>query len=282
MEHLSRDQKESLIHLALIEKKAICGLKTQIATKTADNTLRELLIAYGSFEGIARETFGSEWEREIKSIDNYDSITKRLERTDFQTITAADQGYPLNYPGTSPVLYIRGDPEIFDTKTIAIVGTRKIEDEDIPPATKYMDELIRQEYNVVSGLAIGCDTLAHAYFMAKKRKTIAVLGTPIDQHGRYKALQEKIAREHLLVSQYPIGIQTIPGHFAYRNLTTVSLAEEGILVIAAGDRSGTQHAIKHCVKQEKELRVLYHTTQKKHGWLKKYEHTVPDAPVDGS
>ena len=286
MQNLDRDKRESLIHTALIRRGDICGLKTQFGTKTADNTLRDLLIAYGSFEGIAKETYGEAWEKEVMRTEGIDALIKKLERIEFKTITVADQGYPLNYPDTSPVLYVRGDTSIFDTKTIAIVGTREIsKKEDVPPATKYMDELIQQEYNVVSGLAKGCDTLAHAYFMAKGRKTIAIIGTPLDRHSPYqnKDLQEKIARDHLLVSQYPIGIDTIPGHFAYRNRTTVSLAEEGILVIAAGDKSGTQHAIRHCIKQEKELRVLHHTTQRQHEWTKKYEDKiqVPDAPADG-
>ena len=60
-----------------------------------------------------------------------------------------------------------------------------------------------------------------------------------------------------MVSQYPIGIKTYPNYLAYRNATTVALAKEGILVIKTYyPKSGTNHAIKNCVKQRKKLYVI--------------------------
>ncbi|WP_249114146.1 DNA-processing protein DprA, partial [Vibrio parahaemolyticus] len=111
---------------------------------------------------------------------------------------------------------------------------------------------------IVSGLAAGSDTLGHQAALKYSGRTIAVIGTPLDQYfpKENRELQDEIAKNHLLVSEYPIGIRSFGSFFANRNRTTVGLSSEGVVVARAGDRSGTQYAIRHCVEQGKQLYAL--------------------------
>lgn len=81
--------------------------------------------------------------------------------------------------------------------------------------------LVRHDMVVVSGLAEGIDGAAHAAAMAAGGRTIAVLGTPVDQcyPKQNEALQQTIGREHLLVSQFPPGSVMTPRNFPTRYRT---------------------------------------------------------------
>jgi len=72
-----------------------------------------------------------------------------------------------------------------------------------------------------------------------------------------------------------MGIKTQGSYFANRNLTTVSLSREGIIVARAGDKSGTQHAIRTCVEQSKNVYVLENNIyENEYLWLAKYKKNI--------
>ncbi len=103
---------------------------------------------------------------------------------------------------------------------------------------------------VVSGLAAGIDTAAHRGAMEAGGKTIAVLGTPLDVSypKENSGLQEIIARDHLVVSQFAPGSKTIRASFPIRN-RTMALLTDATVIVEAGESSGTLHqgweAISH-------------------------------------
>ena len=194
LDKLTRDKKESLYHATLILTKQL-----RIGTPSADNNTRELLEQHGSFEAIFRKEAGLFADEVLRKTPNVEEILKTLENeADFETFTINDPEYPLrNVPDSTPVLYLRGDKEYFKTKTIAVVGTRKPEQIDLDEGEKILERLLAQNYTIVSGLADGCDTLAHRHAVEKKGKTIAVLRTPLDKtRKKIKELQETIAQQH--------------------------------------------------------------------------------------
>lgn len=67
--------------------------------------------------------------------------------------------------------------------------------------------------------------------------------------------------------------------FANRNLTTVSLSTDGIVVIKASDNSGTMHAVRHCIEQNKPLYVLENNFSKPHRWLEEYKDKIKKVTV---
>jgi DNA processing protein len=84
------------------------------------------------------------------------------------------------------------------------------------------------------------DTLAHSQTIELGGRTIAVLGTPLDQvfPRQNEALQRLIAREHLAVSEFAPGVVVSRGNFPRRNRTMALIADASV-IIEAGDGSGT-------------------------------------------
>jgi DNA processing protein len=93
---------------------------------------------------------------------------------------------------------------------------------------------------VVSGLAEGIDTTAHTAAIKRGGRMIAVLGTPLDQAfpRQNAALQDQIMREHLAISQYPVGHPVQRKNFVLRN-RTMALISNAMVIIEARDTSGS-------------------------------------------
>ena len=265
------NKRESFYHSALIYSKRL-----DVGTDEANNKAKELLGRYRTFEAIFRELHGLFHEDSLREVPNINAIRRSVENSgDFKVLKFFDGEFPQSLrevPDSTPVLYVSGYLRLFDSKSMAVVGTRKpMEKEYIDGEKRAVQELIDRDYVVVSGLARGCDTLAHEYAIEHDGRTIAVLGTPLDHYypEENRRLQDKIASQHLLVSQYPVGIRTFPQYFAHRNKTTVGLSD-GVIVISASDRSGTQHAIKSCVEQGKPLYVLERNLDEGYHWTATY------------
>src|SRR5690606_36859573 len=90
-------------------------------------------------------------------------------------------------------------------RSIAIVGTRKPTTEGIKRTEKLVKMLVNDNFTIVSGLAQGVDTVAHRTALMVGGKTIAVIGTPLNEvYPKENAkLQDYIGRYHLLISQVP-------------------------------------------------------------------------------
>ena len=109
---------------------------------------------------------------------------------------------------------------------IAVIGTRQCSDEGQRLARAVAKEVVDMGGVVVSGLAMGIDRTAHEAAIASGGDTIAVIGTPLSRaYPRENAdLQERIAREHLLVSQFAEGQPTTRKSFILRNRTMALLS----------------------------------------------------------
>ncbi|EIF5160889.1 DNA-protecting protein DprA [Vibrio diabolicus] len=273
---LNKDQKLAWCHAALILTK-----KVSVGSVTANNMLRDMLLNIGSFEDIYNQNFGM-FPIEERVENQLDRAYEKID-FDFKVITINDPEYPeklRSVEGATPVLYCRGDLSLLNAdKTISFVGTRELHN---PEHVRHGDEVIARLLNagykaIVSGLATGSDTLGHQAALKYSGRTIAVLGTPLDQYfpKENRELQDEIAKNHLLVSEYPIGIRSFGSFFANRNRTTVGLASEGVVVARAGDRSGTQYAIRHCVEQGKQLYVLENNIyEPDYQWVQRYKDNM--------
>lgn len=138
-------------------------------------------------------------------------------------------------------LFLVGDQHLLrTTPKVSIVGSRKASDEALRRAVKLARILVAHGAVVVSGLAEGVDTAAHRAAIAGNGRTIAVVGTPLDQvyPRRNAALQAEIARNHLVVSQFAPGTPVRRHNFPIRN-RTMALIVEASVIVEAGDTSGS-------------------------------------------
>ena len=161
-----------------------------------------------------------------------------------QSVSLQDLLGPLNeveQKNAPKALYVSGDTGILEEGArVSIVGSRKASPEGLRRASKLAGLLAGRGIVVVSGLAEGIDTAAHTAAMKHGGRTIAVLGTPLDQvyPRQNAALQEEIMRDHLAVSQYPVGYPVQRKNFPLRN-RTMALISDATVIIEAGNTSGS-------------------------------------------
>ena len=140
-------------------------------------------------------------------------------------------------------LFIVGDMRLLESSSrVAVVGSRNATEEARMRARALTKALVEHGVVVVSGLAEGIDAEAHATALALGGKTIAVLGTPLDQcfPAAHRELQSRLMREQLVVSQFAPGSDVHPSNFLLRN-RTMALLSDATVIVEAGLRSGTEH-----------------------------------------
>jgi DNA processing protein len=138
-------------------------------------------------------------------------------------------------------LFVAGDRGVLEQGArVCIVGTREPTREGAARARKLAKILVENGVVVVSGLARGIDTAAHEAAMEFNGRTIAVIGTPLDQSypKENQLLQSRIMEEQLCVSQFAPGYPTSPKNFPIRN-RTMALIGDATVLIEAGEKSGT-------------------------------------------
>lgn len=167
-----------------------------------------------------------------------------LTETSIQAGAVEDLYGPLNdveRKNAPPRLWLQGDDELLrQGQRVAVVGSRAPSPAGQQRAAQLARKLVGEGITVVSGLALGIDTIAHRTTIAAGGRTIAVLGTPLGEYQprQNAGLQEQIGREHLLVSQYQPGHPTLRSNFPRRNRTMALICHASVIV-EAGESSGT-------------------------------------------
>ncbi len=168
-----------------------------------------------------------------------------------------DAKYPV------PLLYYQGAWDLICSPSIAVVGTRNPTEQGIQRTRKLVKELVNDNFTIVSGLARGIDTVAHEAAITFDGKTIAVIGTSIlDCYPpENRVLQNKIAADHLLISQVPLlryqqqNYQQNRFFFPERN-KTMSALTLATIIVEAGETSGALIQATAAVKQGRRLFIL--------------------------
>ncbi len=158
-------------------------------------------------------------------------------------LTLADADYPrqlLETPDPPALLYLRGRRELLARPSLAVVGSRNATPQGMSNAEQFARAFSSAGLTIVSGLALGIDAAAHRGGLEGASSTIAVLGTGADTlyPQRNQALGERIAREGLIVSEFPLGTPPHGRNFPRRNRVIAGLAR-GCLVVEAALASGS-------------------------------------------
>lgn len=140
-------------------------------------------------------------------------------------------------------IYWAGDASLIRSgRKVSVVGSRAASAEGMRRARVLAQQLVEHGIVVVSGLAEGIDVTAHQAAIEAGGRTIAVIGTPLNQAypKKHTALQDAIARGHLVVSQLAPGTKVQPFHFPQRN-RLMALLTDATVIVEAGESSGTLH-----------------------------------------
>lgn len=176
----------------------------------------------------------------------------------FQKISLKDEKYPsLLKEITKPPeeIYYRGDVTLLDSPAIAIVGSRKTSSYGSTITKLFTNTLAINGLTIVSGLALGTDALAHKETLAVQGKTIAVLGSGINEIApktNLKLAEDIINSGGLVISEFEPDTPPYPGNFPQRNRIIAGLSL-GTLVTQAAKRSGALITAYYALEQNREV-----------------------------
>lgn len=203
----------------------------------------------------------------IINFDRWNEVDRILEETrkyQSEILGISDPEYPemlKSIYDPPALLWVKGDKHILNNPGIAIVGTRRPTGYGRKLTTEFTRGLVAQGLVVFSGLAYGVDAIAHKQCIDEEGKTVAVLGSGIDNiyPRRNCGLADLILESGgAVVSEYPPGTNPDAGNFPVRN-RIVSGLSMGVLVIESGIKGGSMITAGVGLDQNREVFAIPHT-----------------------
>lgn len=172
-------------------------------------------------------------------------------------ITIEDDNYPAqlkNIYDPPYVLYVKGTLSREDIISVAIVGARKATNYGKLTAERLSADIARSGITIVSGLALGIDTVAHKAAIEAGGRTIAVMGCGIDINypADNRGLKEKIAQNGAVISEFAFSVKPEKRNFPRRN-RIISGLSLGTLVVEASEKSGSLITAGFAIEQGREV-----------------------------
>jgi DNA processing protein len=156
------------------------------------------------------------------------------------------------------LLFYAGDLLLLKTAPrVSLVGSRKASTAALKTAQSLAQSFVRLGAVVVSGLAEGIDTAAHTGAINARGRTIAVLGTSLNEAfpTKNRGLQQRIMREHLALSQFAPGAVVHRYNFPMRN-RTMALVSDATVIVEASEKSGSLHQGWEALRLGRPLFIL--------------------------
>jgi DNA processing protein len=178
-------------------------------------------------------------------------------RKGFKILTLFDKEYPsiLKEIYDPPyVLYIKGDLLPADANAIGMVGSRGASFYGLSCAERFSSRLAGFGLTIVSGMARGIDTVSHRAALNKKGRTIAVLGSGLNNiyPPENEGLFEEIAKNGAVLTQFSLNTKPLAQNFPIRNRIISGLCR-GVLVVEASQKSGALITARYALEQGREV-----------------------------
>lgn len=185
---------------------------------------------------------------------------KQLERHAIWMISEHDPSFPpqlREIPHAPILLYGKGERLDMHRTHVGIVGTRRPTIYGKEVAAAIGGGLARHGLTIVSGLAVGIDTIAHEAALAAKSPTVAVIGSGLDEPSLFPRqnilLSRRIATEGgSVISEYAPGTPPTKEHFPLRNRIIAGLCR-GVCVVEARERSGALITAQLALEQNRDV-----------------------------
>lgn len=198
-------------------------------------------------------------------VDNYEPCPEGVvlaemaagRRAGAQLVAFGSPDYPQDLARINdapPLLWIKGRKDLLQKPMLAIIGARNASSLGLRMA-RMLAESLGSQHLIVSGMARGIDTAAHA--AALPTGTIAVLAGGIDviYPAENQGLAEQIATQGVLISEQPPGTEPQARHFPLRNRIVSGLAQ-GVIVVEAAIQSGSLITAKLALEQGREVMAV--------------------------
>lgn len=170
-------------------------------------------------------------------------------------VSAGD--YPLCF-------FYRGDISLLQTKKIAVIGTRNATPEIKVREEAVVDVLVERQMTIVSGLANGCDSIAHSRCVEKGGKTIAILPSPVWKvipDSKIALAEEIVKSGGLLLSEYytVAGKTELTPRYVRRDHLQAMLSD-GVILSASNEDGGSRFAVNYALENNIDCAALYDKT----------------------
>jgi DNA processing protein len=195
----------------------------------------------------------------------------RVEKAGGRILTREDAAYPerlLEIFDPPAVLWTRGEVGLLERPGIAVVGTRQPTPYGLGMAEVLSRDLANRRLIILSGMARGVDTVAHKAALKAGGRTVSVWGTGIDviyPKENKRLAEEIVGSGGAIVSEYPLGTFPAPQNFPIRN-RILSGMSVGVLVIEAGEYSGTRITARCALDQGREVFAVPGNVTSKNAW----------------
>lgn len=196
-----------------------------------------------------------------KNIDEAVSIYNYCRANGVGIVAYGEEGYPqsLKVMKDPPILlyYIGTLPDLDRRVCISVVGTRKMTEYGMRSCYKIAYELASAGAIVISGMALGIDSIAHAGAIGGRGTTVAVLGCGIDviYPKQHRKLRQYICRNGAVITAYHPGTPANKHNFPQRN-AIISALGDATLVVEAPMKSGALITADHAVEQSRPVYAL--------------------------
>jgi len=200
-----------------------------------------------------------------EALKNAERLIEKSEEQGIKLVTFFDKDFPKRLRGLrnskgndeSPlVLWYKGNLSVSEMPSVAIIGTREPTNEGVKAGNYLGMRFAESGFNVVSGLAYGCDKSGHeGALLCTNGKTTAFLAHGLDTvyPNEHKYLADEIVeRGGLLMSEYAIGTPGLANYFVARDRLQSGLSD-ACIVIQTGIAGGTLHAVRATIANNKPL-----------------------------
>ncbi|MFO7806886.1 MAG: DNA-processing protein DprA [Candidatus Moraniibacteriota bacterium] len=199
-------------------------------------------------------------EKEVEKLkeENITPVSKPLSFPEFKGVNQDKFPENLTQLNDCPfLLFCKGNLELLKKHQISVVGSRKPTHYGQQVIDKIVTKISSSGIVITSGMALGTDALAHKAALANSNSTIAVLGNGLSEKILQKSVNFNLSREilnkgGLLVSEYSPTAQANRFTFPARN-RIISGLSAGVLIIEAGNKSGTLITASHALDQNREI-----------------------------
>lgn len=174
--------------------------------------------------------------------------------SEYPPLLAASQDDPF-------LIFVRGSLASNPLQSVAIIGTREPTEHGQAIAQRIAQYFAEEGWSIVSGLALGCDAIAHSTALKAKGHTVAVLahGLQTIAPSTHRPLAEEILEGGgALLSEFPFGRPPIPQQFVKRDSTQAGMAQ-GVVMVQSDLRGGSLHASRAALDYKRWLAIPYPT-----------------------
>ena len=191
---------------------------------------------------------------------NIKRVLDQIEKEEIKICIFSDNEYPKllkNIYNPPPLFYYKGSLNINWDFSLSVVGSRKMTFYGEKIISNLVPTLINNNIIIISGLAMGIDSLAHKTSLNNNGKTVAILGSGLNYYSIYPSFNRNLVNKiikngGLVISEFPLNTPAFPYNFPQRNRIIAGLSK-ATLVIEAGQKSGSLITAKYALEEGREV-----------------------------